>query len=841
MFEITPTLRVETEDLCVQGRLEAGAITMVPVNLPKQPGVKVVVAAWMGPYPGVEGSSCEPGRYAGSVLGDGSCDFSLPLRVCQNDWDLLKMGVWTRSLDEETLIEKTSHFASGPVELQKVLAATTEVPVEVLFSSVAEEGNFVKLKLWVDNVPRRIGELTPSRLWMTRHANAIAHKVSRNMMAAVAQHRARIPAGGDMFSGGGSVLEFGPLSNKIPPLETHYALMNFQQEACHRALPVGVYLYNLALTSLHSGLSVQDMLSARCGTFAQHAIHSLGLTTDAGAVPYERDTGLAFKPGVGLSHRATENMALPCGFPTYLARAPKLPLSSKALQSKALQSKEMQSQALQSKEMQSQALQSKALKKLGLQKEPKASSALWASVTAALALSEGRRGDRCVLSDDCETSAQLQKLMVQTVLDAKVDDPASGGQWLRAAVAGCAHFAQWTPECFEQAAGFMRRLKSDLASRRLVLATTVGAATSAAAGGGESGELNGHCFVVCKYSSGCKLGCECGTAGECCRRTHANAESVWHLSEGTSPMREIRVSESTPKVQVKLLGAGAAVSQTALCVPEFLSAFAKTVSSLSLVINQPLGGGELKESVGWALPDGKRLSGFSSSTMFVSDMYSGTPPAFYNRIMYMGVGCTEGGVGCMPLEQEEGGGLTMGCSPHRLPSLSTRAVDAGLTCGDPVGGGAPAPRLGRLVSPTATLACTLKELYHGIHQEAVVPVDHAAVVDAMSTWEPVPPLASLVGARATEGYYQVGFCECPCDPDVVPAITLAKRALLEKVTEINLARTDSDGIRLRACVPLGTGAHVALEVPHGITHLTFVESLRSAMREVAWPGRQVVL
>ena len=116
MSEITPTLCVETEDLCVQGRLEAGAVTMVPVNLAKQPSVKVVVAAWMGQYPGVEGSSTAPGLYSGSVLDD-SCCFSLPLKVCLGYWDLLKMGVWTHSMDEETGITlrfRSSGASEGP-------------------------------------------------------------------------------------------------------------------------------------------------------------------------------------------------------------------------------------------------------------------------------------------------------------------------------------------------------------------------------------------------------------------------------------------------------------------------------------------------------------------------------------------------------------------------------------------------------------------------------------------------------------------------------------------------------------------------------------------------------
>ena len=179
----------------------------------------------------------------------------------------------------------------------------------------------------------------------------------------------------------------------------------------------------------------------------------------------------------------------------------------------------------------------------------------------------------------------------------------------------------------------------------------------------------------------------------------------------------------------------------------------------------------------------------------------------------------------------------MGCSPHLLPSLSTRAVDVGLTLYAPISC-APAPgSLSGLVASSSS-ECTLKELYHGIHVEAVLPVDHVCVMGVMSTWEQVPQLASLVRVKAAEGRYQVGFCESPCDPNVVPFITRAKEAILQKASELNLARLNSDCILLRACASLGTGSHVVMEVQHGITHLTFVESLRSAMREVAWQGWQ---
>ena len=120
-----------------------------------------------------------------------------------------------------------------------------------------------------------------------------------------------------------------------------------------------------------------------------------------------------------------------------------------------------------------------------------ASPALWAAISASL------------LCNNCQTSAQLQKIMVQTMLDTKVDNPASGGKWLWSSMVGCSQLAKWTPYCFNQAAAFMLQLKSDLVSQRLVLASTVSAATSASAGGRENRQLNRHCFVVSKYMTGC--------------------------------------------------------------------------------------------------------------------------------------------------------------------------------------------------------------------------------------------------------------------------------------------------------------------------------------------------
>lgn len=80
-------------------------------------------------------------------------------------------------------------------------------------------------------------------------------------------------------------------------LSVHYALMNAQEESVTRLIPLPVVLYHLYLKVVHSGMTVDEILSLPEGRRAQFYGESLQITCSAGLFPYEKD----FKPGVALS------------------------------------------------------------------------------------------------------------------------------------------------------------------------------------------------------------------------------------------------------------------------------------------------------------------------------------------------------------------------------------------------------------------------------------------------------------------------------------------------------------------------------------------------------------
>jgi hypothetical protein len=83
----------------------------------------------------------------------------------------------------------------------------------------------------------------------------------------------------------------------MPDLKTHYAMMNAQEECVSRPLPVGVVVYHLYLKLVHSGMTMDEVLSMDDEHFGQFLSQGFQINCSAGIFPYEKD----FVPGLCLS------------------------------------------------------------------------------------------------------------------------------------------------------------------------------------------------------------------------------------------------------------------------------------------------------------------------------------------------------------------------------------------------------------------------------------------------------------------------------------------------------------------------------------------------------------
>ncbi len=80
-------------------------------------------------------------------------------------------------------------------------------------------------------------------------------------------------------------------------LLTHYALMDAQEEAVKRPLPLAVVLYHIYLKTVHSGMTMEQVLALDDVEFGRFTAEALQVTCSAGLFPYEQD----FVPGLCLS------------------------------------------------------------------------------------------------------------------------------------------------------------------------------------------------------------------------------------------------------------------------------------------------------------------------------------------------------------------------------------------------------------------------------------------------------------------------------------------------------------------------------------------------------------
>jgi hypothetical protein len=429
-----------------------------------------------------------------------------------------------------------------------------------------------------------------------------------------------------------------------------------------------------------------------------------------------------------------------------------------------------------------------------------------------------------VIFDDCESTAGLGRVAKKSGMLIPADPSilarlcgtggkkgtlASSSTAIQDECHGWPLFESFTPRCWELMAAIFQRGNSMLEAGHLRVMTGVGLATNASASDikADNASYNGHCFNV-------------GFV-----QTPAMERPHCFLLEGTAPMIQLKVTATTPRVTLNLFTDPTDSSKFTTEVHDmarFLTELGRSVTIMTQVINAP-NGGHAQPSCGW--PHATHITGWLSSVMVMNSLDSDpdTELRFYNRIMYMGWPCTEAGQGCMPVEEpctsahSQLSTLTAGCHPYSLQNLDIRGFDARI-----------APEKLRLMTD--------------IMNEVTPPMASSKVFQQLSSyWVPCAPLEDAnvrdqaMREKGVE-YVRVGSMETPSVPEYIPLILEAKRQLIYKANQLNMAKANSDGI-LGSVMALGTGVHTFLDVPQRDVHeLTYIESLKQAMEELKWPG-----
>jgi hypothetical protein len=601
-------------------------------------------------------------------------------------------------------------------------------------------------------------------------------------------------------------------------LLTHYALMDAQEESVRRPLPLAIVLYHIYLKTVHSGMTMEQVLALDDVEFGRFGAEALQITCSAGLFPYEQDfvpgIYLSFFHGVGVGATPTEDMVR--GFirfgPTALALTPPLffpqgwSLSMGQLDGRTIRDNRpiMVTENMSMDEL--KALFRQAPLGRGAVRPLNPSLEFNPCVPCA----EGVLPDlyRSISTDDCESSSldarQAKHALIQFFEQSlrsrgqSSEDTAARVAELKRVCEGWKVFKGFTDGSWSLMSRFVDRLGSMLSARHLRVMTGVGLATGASAEEikAEQAEFCGHCFNVGWL------------------KTPSMSKSVQFLLEGTSAMQSLHVTDSSPRVTVRLMDAETeqSLGTKTMDMPSFLSALSSTVMSLSAVMNKPNGG----RPPDWGWPMDLQITGWLGKTVVAPtlDSADSTPLSFYHRIMYMGWPCTEAGQGCMPVEEGQTDGIMAGCHPYKLADQAIRGVDAALS--------------------DSCVRCMAE-----VMEEAVPPQAPLELVQKIGNlWMKCRPLEQInTEAKREAGvkYHRVVCMESPCAPEYLAIIHEARRRLAVEANRINDTRADSDGCRLYSLLE-GVDDLLCIDVPDKtIAMMTIVDSIKQARKNINWP------
>ena len=733
--------------------------------------------------------------------------FTLNTNVKDTETDLLKLQASMRILDDSTNNRRTITFATGAAflpallegkviqtVLRDVFSPTDRVEISMMVSNAHEFTNCTTISPHFGTSSQRNSKrgqvlgseagsgkkptitFLKSPLWsiskFNEEVNRMADGVSSNMKA----NNTVIPPGGDGFVQGLTAWDFAGATfehttEAIPPLKTHYALMNAHEDSIDRKLPIALAAFNAQVLIQQTGMTMDQVMALPDKEFAPLFCQSMVMSRDACMVPYNRD----FKPTLGFSLfegmiitcKSTENMALPCSASAFLGR----------------EYHEVTPMPLQGTE---------TMKEL-------------ADITSAHSRTQ-QVNNPCIFDDDCESSAGAGKELLNSTCSGDVS-PAG----VQSAIQDWPVFKHWTDSCVNYMSAFLQRGVNLVKTDRLQICTAIGLATNASASVTDGTatsvpgtpvapiEYNGHCFMVGKHTS-------------------SDGMPSCFLLEGTAPMRQHRVTKDSPRVSVIMVAPNVPNQTHVVNMPTFLTLLGKTVTALTQITNKTRGYSNPSEKCGWKTPT--PIEGWLAAEMHMCGLDSDPTEnlAFYNRIMFCGLKCTEAGLGCMPVQESTSPHrtITAGCHPYDLNSKTIRGVDL---CMDD----------------------TKKHLMKDIMNEAMPPIVSTSTLQAIARqWVVHEPLTTV--NRDVQSQYKSGVSyitttamETPATLRLLPVMLQAKSILIDRFNKINLAKPNSDGIFARV-VPLGTGVHTILYVPNQtIANVTVVQSLKQALLEVQWP------
>lgn len=595
-----------------------------------------------------------------------------------------------------------------------------------------------------------------------------------------------------------------------PQLLTQYAVMNAQEECLDRQIPIAVAVYHVYLKLVHSGMTAEQVLALDDSGFGQFIGQAFQITCDAGLVPYEKDfipgLALSFVEGFTLAAVASEDIVSPLSFLSlsscfFLTNAFEqgLPMCKFQMDGRSIRriGKISVNSSMSMEQLKGLFRQPKLPKDSNTSLNPEITVLPCEAETDGV-LPEAYLG---LLFDDCESSAWLARLVKKScmLLFQQLNDGGQGmrAEGLRMRCDGWKVFRNFTSSSWELMVRILDRGNTMLSSGALRVMTGVGLATNASAEEErtDTAQYCGHCFNV-------------GVL-----QTSTMSKPVPFLLEGTAPMYQIKVTEHSPRVTVRLF-ADADLSKPPVIkdmnMAEFLSVLSGEILALTQVINKP--NGMVEHKGGW--PMDLDITGWLTKTMVMCSLDSdpGTRLSFYNRIVYMGLPCTENGVGCMPMK-EDSSSVAVGCHPFDLNNLQLRGLDASL--------------------PSDTI-----RLMSDVMNELSPPMASPEIIQSLANhWIACRPLERVnkEGTRVPGvTYHRVVAMEAPCVPEYVSIIHEAKRRLVDEVNRLNRAEPDNDGIILTAMLE-GLSSLVCADVPcRDIKNLTIVKNLRQAMVNVGW-------